>query len=751
MTVLAPSPRLTPALPASRRSRVKLDVALLALAALATLFVVAFPDSPGRPLTVFVAAMLVPGGAVLTRLRVRDPGAFVGLSIAISLAIEAAVSTALVWARWFDPDVLGLALLAIALPLLAIDLLRLRTDEFRETTEIPVAVLPADEPSDGPSAVWVVVSLVALAAVVVVWALSLSSIDLYHLDDYGLSKELPATWLAALGAGALGAALVTIVPRRPNGWVVAAWIGVVAVILYGTLPLLAEQPHYAWVYKHIGVTRYITEAGRVDPSIDIYNRWPGMFAFSAMLGSLAGRDNPVNYAAWAELFFAVSNMLVIGAIARAISRDTRVAGGAALLFLLSNWVGQGYYSPQAFAFLLSLTVLYVAVRHLSGPLGRGGEWLVRLIGKVVRKAQATEYDPLPEPWPRWAAVLILLVLDAVLVISHQLTPYVVIVQLLGLALFGPFRPAWIVGASVGLTVLYLLPNLDYVSHNFGLFTSFDPFNNARHSSLYDIAPMKGKQFNAQAGRLLTFGLWASAAAGALILARRGLARRALPVAILAAAPFAVIFGQNYGGEASLRVMLFTSPWMATLAAWAIAGFRRSAVRAVLLGALALGFAAAFVPSYFGAEEINSMPKGQVVASQYFYDHAEPHSVLLLSGPNFPVRYGGNYREFAGPQSDFDPNLLRVDRFRYRDLGAGDIGDVVSLIHQYAGMGYIVFSTSQLEYAKVFQLTAPNALNHLETAVSRSPYFTLWFKNGDTRIYALTPAAGRTMAPGGATG
>jgi hypothetical protein len=739
VTVLLTPPRLTPTVPASRRSRAARDGVLLALAALACVLVVAFPDSPARPLTVFVAAIFVPGGAILTRLRVRDPAAFAGLSIAISLALEAAISTVLVWARWFEPHALGIALLAIALPLLAVDLLRLRTDQFSETTEIPIAELDDTAPR-GPAIPWVVVSLLALAAVITAWALSLPSIDLYHLDDYGLTKELPVAWYAALGAAALGAAVVTMGPRRPNGWVVAAWVGAVALILYGTLPFLAEQPHFTWVYKHIGVTRYIADAGRVDPSIDIYNRWPGMFAFSAMLGSLAGRENPVNYAAWAELFFALSNMLVLGAIVRSVTRDLRVAGGAALLFLLSNWVGQGYYSPQAFAFLLSLTVIYIALRHLSAPLGPGGEWIVRVVAKVVRRPQAPEHPPLAEQWPAWAAITLVLVLDAVLVISHQLTPYVVIVELAALIAFGPVRHPWLIVAAIGLTVAYLLPNLDYVDHNFGLFTSFDPFNNAKHSSLYDFAPAKGKEFNAQAGRVLTFALWLAGAVGALVLARRGQARRALPLAILAAAPFAVIFGQNYGGEASLRVMLFTSPWCAALAAWAIATFRRSAVRVVLAGLAAVGFAAAFVPAYFGVEEINTIPKGQVEASAYFYDHATPGSVLLLSGPNFPVRYGPNYREFAGPQSDFDPNLLRVDRFRYRALGASDIPDVISLIHQYSRDGYIVFSTSQFEYAKVFRLTEPGALHTLERAVAVSPYFKLWYRNADARIYVMTPAA-----------
>ena len=722
--------------PTSRRSRVVLDATLLGLASLAAVFVIAFPDSPARPLCVFVAAIFVPGGAILTRLKVRDPAAFVGLAIALSLALETAISLALVWSRWFEPNVLGLALLAIALPLIAIDLIRVKTDPtFHDTTEIPILEL-LDEPRASLDLRWIAPALLALTGIVVAWALSLPSIDLYHLDDYGLTKELPVSWYAALGCAALGAAIVTMVPRHPSGWLIAAFLGTIALILYGTLPFLAEQPHYAWVYKHIGVTRLITETGRVDPAIDIYNRWPGMFAFSAMLGSLAGRTNPINYAAWAELFYAIANMSLIVAIVRSVTRDLRAAGGAALLFLVSNWVGQGYYSPQALAFLLSLATLYIILRHLSSTLGRGGELVISAVTKIVRRPQLPDFEPHAASWPTWAAIALVLTLDAVIVVSHQLTPYIVIIELTALVLLGPVRHRWLILAAVALTGAYLLPNLSYVDSNFGFFTSFDPFNNAQHSSLYDIAPLQGKTFNAQAGRVLTFALWLSAAVGAVVLARKGLARRALPLAILATAPFAIIFGQNYGGEASLRIMLFTSPWCAALAAWAIASVRRTALRATILGVLAVGFAAAFVPAYFGAEEINTIPKGQIEASEYFYDHATQGSVLLLSGPNFPVRYGATYRYFAGPQSDFDPNLLRVDRFRYRDLGDKDIPDVISLIHQYARTGYMVFSRSQFEYARIFQLTSPGALNNLEAAVRRSPRFRIWYQNGDARIYEL---------------
>ena len=100
----------------------------------------------------------------------------------------------------------------------------------------------------------------------------------------------------------------------------------------------------------------------------------------------------------------------------------------------------------------------------------------------------------------------------------------------------------------------------------------------------------------------------------------------------------------------------------------------------MLGAVALVLTGFFIPAYYGQEELNIMPKGVVEASTYFYDHAESGSVLLQAGPNFPGRSGSRYPLFAGPSSDFDPNLFRTETFRYRSLGSADVPAARSRSH-----------------------------------------------------------------------
>ena len=83
------------------------------------------------------------------------------------------------------------------------------------------------------------------------------------------------------------------------------------------------------------------------------------------------------------------------------------------------------------------------------------------------------------------------------------------------------------------------------------------------------------------------------------------------------------------------------------------------------------FTALFVPSFFGQEELNIISAGEVRASEQFYYHAQPGSVLVLAAPGFPYRYGGTYPEFRGPEGDANPNLLTSHIFQNRQLGAAE--------------------------------------------------------------------------------
>jgi len=105
------------------RSEALYDVLLLALLAAAAL-VVAADLQPVRPFVLLLAACLVPGGAILTRLRTGEGLTDLALAIGLSLAVEVAASLGLAWSGWWHPVALGVALGAASAGLLLRDLVK---------------------------------------------------------------------------------------------------------------------------------------------------------------------------------------------------------------------------------------------------------------------------------------------------------------------------------------------------------------------------------------------------------------------------------------------------------------------------------------------------------------------------------------------------------------------------------------------------------------------------------------------------
>ncbi|HEY4451304.1 MAG TPA: hypothetical protein VGN13_06890 [Solirubrobacteraceae bacterium] len=601
---------------------------------------------------------------------------------------------------------------------------------------------PAAVPMSGTFALvrkrgrWAAACLPGIGAAAL-WRVSLLHVSTRALGEYGLPPALPVTWYLALAVALLGA-LAALCADRGHPAVAIAYVCLTALILFGTVAALSGQPHYAWTYKHIGVVRYLQAHGTANPSVDIYNRWPGFFALAAVFSALAGSGNPAAYAAWADLFFLVLAAVMATAAVITVTRAWRVGVGAALLLVLSNWVGQTYFSPQAFAYVLGLaliTLILAQLRTAATP-----RWLVRLIERVGRTAQLTPDPTSASRWPRAAAPAAAIALDAVIVASHQLTPYMLLGGVALLALFCGVRPWWLLAAMAAMTLGYLAANLHFITHNYGLFTSIDPFNNVQGPRITQ-HPGPGKVFNTDA-ELVFIALVALLTLTATVrLMRRGLLVQALPFLALAVSPVAIVFGQNYGGEASLRIVLFSSPWCAALIAWSIATLRSRAARRFTLALVVAVFAPLFVISYLGQEELNIVSAAEVQASEWFYTHARRGSVLVLAAPGFPYRYGAAYPQFRGPEGDANPNLMTEPAFQGRSLGAPQLPAVAARIRLYSAHGYIAFSRDETEYAEVFRITPPGAIEDLRRAVAASAEFRLSFANRDAQIYELlAPAA-----------
>jgi hypothetical protein len=207
------------------------------------------------------------------------------------------------------------------------------------------------------------------------------------------------------------------------------------------------------------------------------------------------------------------------------------------------------------------------------------------------------------------------------------------------------------------------------------------------------------------------------------------------LAPLFVSPFFLVLGQNYGGEASLRVFMFSLPWAAVaISAIALgvgARLRRAGWLALMLVVLVL-----FVPTFYGQAEINFMPRDEVQGSAEIYELGRPGGVLMLAAPNFPRSYSGQYGKFEYSGSDPSPSLLKPLYFRHRDLGTpADVDQAILLMRAVAPYGFLAFGSSGFLYADVFNLTPPGELRDLERAVAADPRFKLFLTSPDLRVYS----------------
>ena len=565
------------------------------------------------------------------------------------------------------------------------------------------------------------------------------------VNQYGLLPGLPPTYF--LGFVVIVISIGILLARREvSGPRLALHLAALIFMIHGTAPLVYADPRYSWTYKHVGVVQYINLHGRLDASIDIYHNWPGFFALAAWFGRIAGIDTPLAYAAWAQLFFNLLTCLELGFAIRALPLTDRERWLALFLFVGGNWVGQDYFSPQALAFVLGIGVLGIALHWLRDDREpRWTAWLSHRIGDRLPRARERVFDDVPSAVDRSriAAITALLGVYFVLVLTHQLSPYIVALQMTGLTLVGRIRPRWVVLAMWALCLAYLIPRFGIIDNTFDFVSALtDPLHSLQHSSKGFPPGLPGRQLAANAARALSLGMWSIALLGAGRRLREG--RQVLTLMILAFTPLLVLFALSYGGEAVYRAYLFSLPWSACL----VASFLRPdpdrhprltwlVPPVALLVTVGLLF-----PSFFGLDWENAIPAAEVGASAYFYSHAEPG--VLLGSYGFPTRLAGNYEEFVRGPNNTDPNFLVDPRLWGHTLGARDLPILAKKIRYYAGgeeaAGYLVLSTSQSNTATLFGIVPEGSFANLEKALLDSPDWTVFYRNSDTIIFQLLPPA-----------
>lgn len=573
--------------------------------------------------------------------------------------------------------------------------------------------------------------MIALAAAGGLLAVSVSQAHKHAVGNYGL---LPVLGISFLTAAVLTVEILVVSLRFVRVvWPAAvAALGLLLVEFNATPMMLATTPLSSWTYKHFGVVDYIVHGGALKNPLDIYQQWPGFFAAAAALARLSGRG-PLSYSNWAQLFFEALDAVVIFAIARHFAQGNRALPYVAvLLFETANWEGQFYYSPQTTAFSLTLLFQFFLLPLLEPTRLRpflNRRWFG--IGEfgIVGNEEISKFEV-------WMRITGLIVIFGAIMITHQMSPYVVLVGVIGLWLLGVFRRWATLSILALMLATYALLHVPAIDHN-QLLTGFDLDTVAGQEGLTTTTPQQ--ELAGHLAKAIGLGLWAATAVCVLSYRRR-LGKIAIPT-VLASVPIFFMLVTNYDGEAINRVFMFSSPWCAVIIAIRLATLVRmplarwAAVGIWLLFA-ALGSAQA---QDFGMYPMIEVPQGEINASSYFLDHAPPKATLVLAAANFPSRLNYMYVLHNVTETQNDPSLDESRQFDGNGLDHTTPKDLASSVARLAeGVGYLVIAPSMERYSDYFGIFTPGTLSALVPRLMASPYWKLWYENDGTWIFRAWP-------------
>jgi hypothetical protein len=481
------------------------------------------------------------------------------------------------------------------------------------------------------------------------------------MSSYGLVSVLG--WPFFLGIVLIIAALAIELLRvglRPIHLV--ALIAVLVVYVFGTACAVEPVAGLQSSFVHAGFIQYILVHGHPLNDYDGRFSWPGGFSLGAVLVSFTGLQNALAFLRWFPLVIELLYMAPLIVIARFSGVGQRAAWLGIIIYYANNWIYQDYFSPQALNYLFYLVI--VAALFACWQPARTEDTVVKgFVRRTFAKFRAlftrsrlggletnSEWDG-----STMLAVLVLLSLIAFASsMSHQLTPYALLLELFALLLTRRLgRPELIVVAFI-----FTLGWLSLGASNYWIGHIHQIFGSVFHLSGTLINNVSNRVVGSFSHRVIVEGrilaVIALYALGGIGLLRRRPDSRTLEA--LAGAPLLLLLTQNYGGEGLLRAVLFALPFVSLLAAsallpnqvgpiraiWAKIPFRRSGrkVLGVVVALILVAMTLVTVVVRGGNDAYESYTNGEFAAVNYTYNHITPGQTLGVVSENLPMGYQG---------------------------------------------------------------------------------------------------------------
>ncbi|MBU4336562.1 MAG: hypothetical protein KJ548_08295 [Actinobacteria bacterium] len=563
-------------------------------------------------------------------------------------------------------------------------------------------------------------TIVLGAAAVGLVALGWSGTDETRVSDLGLISALsPWVFVGSALLVLLAVARLVLLPRL--SFIDAALLGAQVLVLHGTPAVVESAARFPVAWLHAGFVNELIPAGQLLTNVDARFNWPGFFTTMAVVADATGTD-VVSYLRWAPLVAELLIIALVYPLTRALGASSRTAAVAVWLYATFDWVGQTYFAPQTYGVILQLAFLVIALRTQprDALTGRRARWFTPLPTIVHLEGRA------------WWGFLLMTGLAAALAGTHQLSPIVLVLQLMAIVVIGRVRPrevVWVV-ALLAAAWLTFAAKPYWSGHLETIIGDIGNLDGVLQSAVSD--RVGGGSAARQVVLMVRFA-FAGALGGLALLGlfRRWRDRRRVDgvVVALAAVPIALVAMQSYGGEIVLRVFLNSLPFLALGAAWAFVP-RRVLGRwagAALAVVLLVGIPAHIV-AHYGNERFEQVTAGDVAAVRELYDLAPAGASIVVVTPTMPWRFE-NY-------SDFDYVVTKVDAFV--DL---DPVSIRAALPENSDGTYLFVNNAQLAQLELVNGLGDGYGDQLLDLLDGVPWLTRVYSNDSAVIYRLTEPTG----------
>jgi hypothetical protein len=460
---------------------------------------------------------------------------------------------------------------------------------------------------------------------------------------------------------------------------------------------------------------------------------------SAFFTKVFGYSTILGYAAWARVFF---NLIYLGPmymIFTSITTNKRLVWLSLLFFLLTNWVGQDYFSPQGLNFFLYLVIIAILLKWFRMPakkqvqLGKD----VSLVQKFFAWLRAPDPpSPSIEPWQRRGLLCCLILVYGLIVCSHPLTGFLTLSSVLILVIFHRCYPFWLpilmsamYAAWISIMARpYLSMHAGTIFATLGVVTANVPSN--LHSGKFTGDPLS--QIIGEMRFSMTALLWLLALLGGIKRLRQG--NRDITCILLAIIAFPLLAAPQYGREMLLRIYFFSEPFMVFFTASLF--FDNSMVitckparvhatfpwRTAAIITANLILLSSFFFTRYGDERTTYITSDEWNAAQYLHQIAPAHSLILLPVGEAPVDFSYYEGDDFSLLDQLWPDAFTSANYLIQVMVGKDNPN-----------SYVFFSQEEQVQATGWLGMPSDTLQRLETRLLETGRFKVIYRNSDAQI------------------